>query len=174
MRRIVQYPTRAHLSDVNVSPQWLQWLRHTRTEAPSIEEQSQDVVRQENLKVLAAQADQRWRDKASVLDAPGNVRGQPLPAPGTDKAADSVEGPKSRDVEEGVRSGGVQRPVANESRTAEGDETQTPNTKSHPRKARESKEPVEEKEDPWKKHQGGPSEQWQPQTWGGGKTATRR
>lgn len=170
MRRIVQYPTTAHLSDVKVSPQWLQWLRHTRTEAPSIEEQRQDVVRQENLKVLVAQADQRWRDKASVLDAPGNMEAQPLPALRTDMTAGSVEGLRSRD-EEGARGGGVQRP---ESRIAEGDETQESNTKSSTRKPRESKEPVEEKEDPWKKHQGGPSEQWQPQAWGGSKTAATR
>ena len=31
-----------------------------------------------------------------------------------------------------------------------------------------------EKEDPWKRARGGPSEQWQPQSWSGGTTAPSR
>ena len=83
MRRIVQYPSSTALSDVNISPQWHQWLRHTRREAPSLAEQSQDLVRQANLKALAAQADARWAAKPSFLDTPrqgrevGEVRAPP-------------------------------------------------------------------------------------------------
>jgi len=32
----------------------------------------------------------------------------------------------------------------------------------------------QEREDPWKKTRGGPSEQWQPQSWGGGGVAPGR
>lgn len=31
-----------------------------------------------------------------------------------------------------------------------------------------------EREDPWKKARGGPSEEWQPQSWGGSSAAPRR
>jgi NADH dehydrogenase [ubiquinone] 1 alpha subcomplex assembly factor 2 len=80
MRRIVQYPPSVHYSEINISPQWHQWLRHTRRDPPSIAEQSQDLVRQQNLKVLAAEADKRWAAMPSFLDAPRRVRSQPWPA----------------------------------------------------------------------------------------------
>jgi NADH dehydrogenase [ubiquinone] 1 alpha subcomplex assembly factor 2 len=48
----------------------MQWLRHTRHEPPTIAEQQQDTMRQERMKVLAAQADERWASKPSALDAP--------------------------------------------------------------------------------------------------------
>ncbi|KAG9231761.1 hypothetical protein BJ875DRAFT_382194 [Amylocarpus encephaloides] len=151
MRRIVRYPTAAHLSDVDVGPQWLQWLRHTRKEAPSLAEQAQDVVRVENLKILAARADQRWREKASVLDAPGGVRGQPLPAIGVGMAADATEEQRELHGEsEGPRGTG----------DAQGS-----------REGRSASKPKEQAEDPWKQARGGPSEQWQPQAWGGDATS---
>ena len=61
---------RTHFSDVNITPQWHQWLRHTRASPPSLYEQQQDVIRQQQLKMLAKAADERWESKASVLDAP--------------------------------------------------------------------------------------------------------
>jgi NADH dehydrogenase [ubiquinone] 1 alpha subcomplex assembly factor 2 len=69
-RRIVQYKDPVHLSDVDVTPQWVQWLRQTRRDPPSLEEQQQDVVRQQNMKILASQADARWLAKPSYLVAP--------------------------------------------------------------------------------------------------------
>jgi NADH dehydrogenase [ubiquinone] 1 alpha subcomplex assembly factor 2 len=50
--------------------QWMQWLRHTRTEPPSINEQQLDEIRQAQMKQLAAAADARWASKPSFLDAP--------------------------------------------------------------------------------------------------------
>jgi NADH:ubiquinone oxidoreductase subunit len=75
LRRIVQYPPSLHYSDVTskISPSWHQWLRHTRPDPPSLTEQSQDLVRQRNLKILAAQADERWNAKKSYLDAPADI-----------------------------------------------------------------------------------------------------
>jgi NADH dehydrogenase [ubiquinone] 1 alpha subcomplex assembly factor 2 len=163
MRRIVQYPGRSHPSDVKVSPQWLQWLRHTRTDAPSIAEQSQDVVRQANLKILAAQADKRWNEKASVLDAPGHVRGQPLPALGlgmaqSDRATGKSEGRTS---------------VVDDTTEPESVGREIPDSVKQQGKIEEMKV-KEEKEDPWKRAQGSAGEQWQPQAWSGGKAAARR
>ena len=49
---------------------WMQWLRHTRYEPPTVAEQHQDMMRIERMKQLAAQADARWAEKPSALDAP--------------------------------------------------------------------------------------------------------
>jgi NADH dehydrogenase [ubiquinone] 1 alpha subcomplex assembly factor 2 len=49
---------------------WIQWLRHTRHEAPTINEQQLNEIRQAQVKQLAAQADARWASKPSYLDAP--------------------------------------------------------------------------------------------------------
>ncbi|MCJ1442537.1 MAG: hypothetical protein MMC23_003033 [Stictis urceolatum] len=70
MRRIAKHPRSRDYSDVEVSPQWHQWLRYTRNEAPTLQEQQQDVQRQKQLKQLAQLADERWNSKASYLDAP--------------------------------------------------------------------------------------------------------
>lgn len=55
---------------MQVSPQWHQWLKHTRYEAPTIEEQQADLARQGQLKYLAQVADERWASKPSFLDKP--------------------------------------------------------------------------------------------------------
>ncbi|KAF4455132.1 hypothetical protein F53441_2452 [Fusarium austroafricanum] len=75
-RRIVKYPRSTHYSSVKVSPQWHQWLRHTREEPPSIEEQHSDVMRRVRMQKLAAEADARWEAKPRVMEAP-----QAAPAP---------------------------------------------------------------------------------------------
>ncbi|KAK5990203.1 NADH-ubiquinone oxidoreductase assembly factor N7BML [Cladobotryum mycophilum] len=69
-RRIVDYPRSAHYSQVKVSPQWHQWLRYTRRDPPSLEEQQSDVIRQAKMKHLAAAADARWEAKPRVMEAP--------------------------------------------------------------------------------------------------------
>ncbi|KAF5017166.1 hypothetical protein F66182_10934 [Fusarium sp. NRRL 66182] len=79
-RRIVNYPRSAHLSSVKVSPQWHQWLRHTRQEPPSIEEQQGDVMRRARMQKLAAEADARWEAKPRVMEAPEAARA-PLLSP---------------------------------------------------------------------------------------------
>ncbi|KAG9248656.1 hypothetical protein BJ878DRAFT_326387 [Calycina marina] len=76
MRRIVHYPRETHYSDIRISPAWHQWLKHVREDAPTIQEQHMDLVRQRNLKVLAAQADARWAAKGSLLDGPGMMSGR--------------------------------------------------------------------------------------------------
>ena len=79
-RRIMEQPKSVHYGDVRVSPQWHQWLRYTRQDPPTLEEQRQDVVRQSQMKMLAAEADARWAAKPSLIDAPGQEQGQPRPA----------------------------------------------------------------------------------------------
>ncbi|KAJ5871412.1 uncharacterized protein N7529_003765 [Penicillium soppii] len=71
-RRIVRFDPKTHFSDVQVTPQWHQWLRHVREHPPSIQEQQQDLVRQAQIKQLARLADERWASKPSYLDKPKN------------------------------------------------------------------------------------------------------
>jgi NADH dehydrogenase [ubiquinone] 1 alpha subcomplex assembly factor 2 len=85
LRRIARYPRRTHYADVKISPQWHQWLKHTRHEAPTIEEQQADLVRQGQLKYLAQLADERWASKPSYLDKP---KDQVLPTPEQNRQAD--------------------------------------------------------------------------------------
>jgi NADH dehydrogenase [ubiquinone] 1 alpha subcomplex assembly factor 2 len=129
------------------------------------------VIRQENLKILAAQADQRWNEKASVLDAPGNVMGQPLPTLGVGMA----QGETSDGAMKGKSgsTGGVTS-IVDDTTEPESVGNQARESTLQPETTRESKKSEDEKEDPWKKAQGGPSEQWQPQAWTGGRAATRR
>ncbi|KAG6004770.1 hypothetical protein E4U21_000800 [Claviceps maximensis] len=69
LRRIVNYPRSTHLSQVQVSPLWHQWLRHMRAEAPSLDEQRGDLVRRDRTRILAAEADARWEAKPRVMTA---------------------------------------------------------------------------------------------------------
>lgn len=142
-RRIVQYPRSVHYGDVRVSPQWHQWLRHTRHAPPSLEEQRHEVLRQERMKLLAAEADARWAAKPSLVGTPGQERGQPAPMLETERPAAGSPGAAAAEAEGGVAGAedGAGRGEASR------DPTQAP------------------AEDPWKRHRGGPGEEWQPQAW---------
>ena len=70
LRRTVRYNRKVHHSDVQVSPQWHQWLRRTRWEPPTMQEQAADVVRQTHLKHNAKLADERWAAKAKYIEQP--------------------------------------------------------------------------------------------------------
>lgn len=74
MRRIVQkspYAARGtHFADIAISPQWHQWLRQARINAPTTVEQQQDIARQTLLKENARLADARWEAKAKYIEKP--------------------------------------------------------------------------------------------------------
>lgn len=161
MRRIVDYPPATHYSEVKISPQWHQWLRHTREDAPSLTEQSQDLVRQRNLKVLAAQADARWAAKESWLDGPETR--QALPAvevrdPGGYETVQERTEAAGGDMREGAGEASAESKIKEERGKSD---------------LPEKKPEAEEKKDPWKTARGGPSEEWQPQGWTGN-VASRR
>ncbi|KAI1500436.1 hypothetical protein F5X99DRAFT_240258 [Biscogniauxia marginata] len=146
-RRIVQYPRLTHYSEVEVPPQWHQWLRYSREDPPTLREQSADVARRERVRALAAEADARWAAKPSLLDMPtppGGSKRQPAPALDT-------EGIRPREREQGWH-------VAREH--DEGDQGRRKDAAPAP--ASSSPQP---RENPWKRPQGGPSEKWQPAAW---------
>jgi len=163
MRRIVEYPRKTQYSDIKISPQWHQWLRHTRKDAPTIQEQSLDVVRMRNLKVLAAEADKRWAAKKSLLDAPARPDRTILTGLGISDAGrlkgDTERGTWNPETDKHE----VPAPAAVEHTARMGEEAQA--EQRTPRFA----EPLDDRrkdkqytENPWEKARGGPSEDWQP------------
>ncbi|OCL06568.1 hypothetical protein AOQ84DRAFT_74387 [Glonium stellatum] len=144
LRRIAKYSRRTHYGDVNVSPQWMQWLRHTRFDPPSLVEQQADQIRQEQIKVLAAAADERWASKPSVLDPP--EKQQPIQMLTSRDPVGSV-GPTAPPPIEGVQTGVDSQVEINNA--FKGKQTGK-----------------DTKESSWKKNpRSGPSEDWQPESW---------
>lgn len=52
----------------SVPPQWHQWLRRTRHDAPSLQELIDDQMRQQKMKILAQHADQKWQNEKLRLE----------------------------------------------------------------------------------------------------------
>ncbi|KYK57780.1 hypothetical protein DCS_04793 [Drechmeria coniospora] len=131
-RRIVHYPRSTHYSDV--------------VEPPSLEEQRADVVRQERVKVLAAEADARWEAKPRVMEDPG-ARAALSTADGT---ATHRSGPNEGEVEGEVE--GEDQP--------EGQREGWPEHRPKDQRAAG-------KDDPWARARRaeGPSENWKPAAW---------
>ncbi|OHW93546.1 hypothetical protein CSPAE12_07786 [Colletotrichum incanum] len=146
-RRIVKYPRSVYLSDVKVSPLWHQWLRYTREQPPTLEEQSREAFRQERMKVLAAQADARWEAKPRLTDAPGQQTGQPLPSLNT--AQTQPVAPELETTNANAK--------AAETIPAQSDNPAEPAPPANETKKKYGK-------DPWARAQG-PSEGWQPEAW---------
>ncbi|KAM0463773.1 hypothetical protein ACHAO4_000496 [Trichoderma viride] len=135
-RRIVSYPRSTHYSQVKVSPQWHQWLRYTRREAPTMEEQRAELVRQERMKLLAAEADARWEAKPRVMEAPRGEEEEARRLPLAEERA--------------------QQPVEEEDTKAKEKPSQA---------AKQEGEKVDAK-DPWARAKAqGPGENWQPKAW---------
>ncbi|KAI5957755.1 hypothetical protein KGF57_003021 [Candida theae] len=57
-----------------IPPQWLQWLRRTRLDAPSLDELVSDQMRQQRLKILARQADEKWQLEKLRLEEENQVK----------------------------------------------------------------------------------------------------
>nr|POF01273.1 nadh-ubiquinone oxidoreductase assembly factor n7bml [Quercus suber] len=169
LRRIVKYSSggfrgrRMDYADVKISPQWHQWLRHTRDPPPTIQEQQYEVSRQANMRQLAAKADERWKSIPSYLDAP-KTKQQPRPAtevkdPGG--FAPSTEPENAQGVMSAVES------QDNVARALGGEQVD---------EGRFRGQEIEKKreQNPWKTPQrGAPSENWQPQEWSPGAVQRR-
>ncbi|KAI9802551.1 MAG: hypothetical protein M1833_001623 [Piccolia ochrophora] len=151
MRRIVHYPRSTHYGDVNMTPQWHQWLRYTRPDPPSLQEQRADLDRQASMKELARLADERWASKPSFLSTPPEQQ-QPAPAIGV-RDPGGYTAPTWEEGKKGVRS------------AVESGEDVT-----------KEAAPTKKDKDPWEKAQSasGSSEPWQPQSWDPSRAPARR
>jgi NADH dehydrogenase [ubiquinone] 1 alpha subcomplex assembly factor 2 len=165
---MVKTPRSTHYGDVAVSPAWHQWLRHTRREPPSVDEQKADLLRQERIKLLAAQADARWAAKPGVLDGPEMA--QAVPALRTPRRQDGtkVAGTLAEDVRETMSSGN--RP--DEEPRSSKKETWAVSQEEEKEKMRTGKAT---ETDPWKQADTGvPGQNWQPKGWNPSAPAKRR
>ncbi|KAJ5640647.1 hypothetical protein N7528_000272 [Penicillium herquei] len=143
-RRIVKFDPKTHYGDVQVTPQWHQWLRYVRPTAPTLEEQRQDLVRQAQMKELARLADERWASKPSFLEKPKTQQQAPGIAPGPTT------------------------PVANISSEPTTTTANAPTSPaSAPKPQPTSPPPKTQKEtNPWAKaDKKGPGDSWQPEAW---------
>ncbi|KAF1911498.1 hypothetical protein BDU57DRAFT_461806 [Ampelomyces quisqualis] len=170
-RRIAKYHRSTHYSEVNVSPSWMQWLRHTRFDPPTVAEQQQEIMRQERMKMLASQADARWASKPSALDSPDKQ--QPMQML---KSRDPAIGVNQMNVDQQVRDN------AEPPRTIQEQEAKpqqpgshvpepqdmphdppVPRTDDAPATQPRRKMKKEPKDSPWKQAENG--KDWQPQGW---------
>lgn len=157
-RRIVEYPGGVYHSDVNVPPQWAQWLRQTRFEAPTIQEQQQEVLRQERIKMLAAQADARWAAKPSAVDAPDKQQPTQML-----QSRDSSTGIKQTNIDQEIRDSAESLPEVKEEHIQE----EAPQSDAAPTLKKRKPMRTEPKDSPWKQAaaKGNPGEEWQPASW---------
>lgn len=70
-RKLEPYEERLFKADYfsTVPPQWLQWLRRTRQYAPTLQELMSDQIRQQNIKILAQHAENKWYVEKQRLEA---------------------------------------------------------------------------------------------------------
>ncbi|RFU34522.1 hypothetical protein B7463_g1825, partial [Scytalidium lignicola] len=160
MRRIARFPSTVPYSDVSISPQWHQWLRHTRDSPPSLSEQSSDIVRQETLKVLAAEADRRWAAKPSFLDAPEHTaRHEPWSA-----RVGNLE--QQYHTNEPLRNSSLPRSIMPGQVLQGGsDQLDKESGSRHFGNIQSIRQKRLPEEDPWKDHRDGQREEWQPKAW---------
>lgn len=162
MRRIVKSRGRVHHGDVQISPQWHQWLRQTRYDAPTIQEQYTDLERQQQLKHNARLADERWEAKAKYIEKPKEIpRGTTAwfsDQPGAQQTSEQ-ESARAPNIIEGL---GIHSAV-----TSPGQESQRNETDG----SKESKH-VKPEDDPWGKERqrqkqtgSNPGAGWQPESW---------
>ncbi|KAL1616976.1 hypothetical protein SLS56_011196 [Neofusicoccum ribis] len=158
-RRIVKYSRRTHFGDVKLTPQWIQWLRHTRANPPTISEQQLDEIRQVQLKQLAAEADARWAAKPSALDP----LPQPRPHPQLNSRDPAGHAPQTEPEErEGVRNA-VGSP---------GEVEASAQAKENVDKGKFKGNTKEKAPPPWQEPKS--SQEWQPDSWTPKPAARRR
>lgn len=83
---------------LTVPPQWLQWLRRTRNVPPTLDELMADQYRQQRIRALAQQADEKWHLEKLRLEeehlkslAAELARAKRDPSAGLEKDGDVIE-----------------------------------------------------------------------------------
>ena len=118
-----------------------------------------DVHRQERMKSLAAEADERWASQPSFLDGPDKQ--QPAPAIGVKDPAGYVQQTEPEE-NEGVRS------ATGDAHEVEGSSQGRPTDDGRFKGRAKDKH-----ESPYQQQRGTPGEGWQPQSWSPGAAARR-
>lgn len=162
VRIFFDHDSLALLADSSAAP-WMQWLRHTRFEPPTIADQEAEVYRQQRMKTLAAQADARWASKPSMLDAPDKQ--QP------------VQMLESRDPNTGFRQMNASQEIRDEAQSLqEVREEDIEGNQADAAPTLKTRKPMqtEPKDSPWKQAvKGNPGDEWQPASWAPGPAKRR-
>lgn len=97
-RRTVKYVHDGHYTDNNVTPQWMAWLRHTKKDAPTLDELYQEVARIHQTQHNALLVQQRWEEEKLKLAAPQPDQQQPSETkePSKKPSSDYMEAPGTR------------------------------------------------------------------------------
>ncbi|PSK35563.1 hypothetical protein C7M61_004352 [Candidozyma pseudohaemuli] len=98
----------------SVPPQWHQWLRRTRHDAPSLQELIDDQMRQQKMKILAQHADQKWQNEKLRLENESRIKLQ--------AELDKVEAENKKFEEEINRAKAAEAPEASEKPAEKGPE----------------------------------------------------
>lgn len=113
-----------------IPPQWLQWLRRTRNEPPSLQELMNDQIRQQRIKILAKQADHKWEVEKHRLEEDSRMK--------LEAELAKVDAENKKFEEEAAK-------VIAQNEAAEASERQD----SEEKKPEEKNSDSETKEDPW-------------------------
>jgi len=157
-RRIVKGPRTLHHSDVQeaISPLWHQWLRHTRADAPSLEEQRADVQRQVELKINARLADERWNSKKRYIEKPREK----------DEEASGTRGIEAqRQVAEDVRGRMVERAGLPPKAAVDAVDNLNEREGERGQKQQQQPDPWEQERQKQKQTASNPGGAWQPEAW---------
>lgn len=75
-RKLEPFKESVFKSDIfeTVPPQWLQWLRKTRKNAPTVQELLDDQIRQQQIKILAEHANQTWLQEKQRLEEENQLK----------------------------------------------------------------------------------------------------
>lgn len=93
-----------------VPPQWLLWLRRTRIDPPTLEELINDQVRQQRIKILAQQADEKWHLEKERLEHEHNLQLEHELKRAKEPASIEKEDPKKEDPWAKAESESVEEP----------------------------------------------------------------
>ncbi|KAL1838362.1 hypothetical protein VTJ49DRAFT_2771 [Mycothermus thermophilus] len=187
-RRIVRYPRGTHHDAVAVPPAWHQWLRHTRPDPPSLEEQRAEVARQARIKLLAAEADRRWEAKPRVMEDVTTATTAARLGVGAGQGKRTGTGTATAAAAEGVEDSAAPPAASTESTTPPptGDKAddvairdragvemreetwrrmQKQEQEAAAQAQKETKKSAAAQPNPWEQARRGPGEAWQPQAW---------
>jgi NADH dehydrogenase [ubiquinone] 1 alpha subcomplex assembly factor 2 len=63
------------LEGMDIPPQWVQWLKYVRDDAPTLIELQEDVGRRERMKVLVAAVEEKWKQGGVKVIGEGHRQG---------------------------------------------------------------------------------------------------
>lgn len=117
----MKYLKDGHYTDNHVTPQWMQWLRHTRKEAPTLAELQGEVLRIQGTRRNAELVSRKWdEERARLKLSDGQDSAKSMEQ--LDQQLESIEHKKEEDqVERQEQRQGVIKEARKEEESVQGD-----------------------------------------------------